>query len=371
VLPAHLVFAEQPGGRGVALPLPAAGAADVEVEGLGQLGGVRQDAVLPLASVTKLMTALLVLKDHPLAPGEQGPAITVTAAEASAYRAELAAGDSVAAVETGEQLTELQALEALLVPSADNVADILAIWDAGSVPAFVHKMNAEAAKLGLGHTHYADTSGLDPASAGTAADMVRLAGYVMADPVLRQIVSLPEVTLPVAGTVSNYDTALGHDGIVGIKTGNTPQAGGNFVFASKKLVQGRTFTVVGAVFDQGGRQPLQAALDEAERLSAAALSRIHEVTVLPAGTKVIQLKALWGAATTAVTGEAVRAIGIPGESARAAVELLPETARLHHARAGERLGSVEVSFPDGAASVPVVTTAPLGRAPLTWRLSRL
>lgn len=354
----------------VPLPLPAAGAADVAVEGYGQLGGTNQEAVLPLASVAKLMTALIVLKDHPLAPGEQGPLLSVSASDAATYAAEVAADDSVVKVEAGEQLSEFQALEALLVPSADNMADILATWDAGSVGAFVAKMNAEARALGLLATHYVDPAGLDPSSAGTAADMVRLASYVMAVPVLREIVAMPQVTLPVAGTVYNYDTVLGHDGIIGIKTGSTPEAGGNFVFAARRSLYGRTFTVLGAVLDQGGTQPLQSALDEAERLCAAAFSHITEVTILPAGAKVVAVDSPWGSKTVAVTSRSVQALGVAGETAAVKVQMAPSAARLHSVKAGEQLATVRVSFPGGTADVPALAVSGLQPAPLTWRLSR-
>ena len=367
VLPGHRVVS----GRPPALPLPSQGAADVEVEGVGQLGGVRAGAELPLASVTKLMTALLVLKDHPLALGQQGPEITVSAAEASAYAADVAADDSVVRVAAGERVSEFQALEALLIPSADNMADILAAWDSGSVARFVQRMNAQASKLGLRQTHYADPDGLDPASAGSAADMVRLASYVMAVPVLRHIVAMPEVTLPLAGTVNNYDTDIGHDGIVGVKTGNTSEAGGNFVFAAQRAVGGREFTVLGAVLDQGGQQPLQAALDEAERLSASAFSQIREVTVLPAGTSVLRLETPWGGRGAAATERPVDALGVTGEAVRLHAELTRATSRLRSVKAGQLLANVAVSFPGGSETVPAVATARVAPASLGWRLGRI
>lgn len=367
VLPVHAVTSGNP----PALPLPAQGSADVEVEGIGQVGSVRASEPLPLASVTKLMTALVVLKDHPLSLGQQGPVITVTPAQAAAYSADVAQQDSVAAVAAGEQLSELQALEALLVPSADNVAVILADWDAGSVGAFVGKMNAEARQLGLSATHFADPAGLNPNSAGSAADMVRLAGYVMTQPVLRQIVAMPQVTLPVAGTVYNYDYALGHDGIVGIKTGSTPQAGGNFVFAAQKTLDGRSFTVLGAVLNQGGRQPLTSALDEGERLSMAAFASITRVTVLPEGTKVLTLRAPWGPEAVALTTRAVSTLGIPGEATSERVELAAGASHLHSARTGERLGTLEISFPGGTAKVPVAVSGNVAPAPVSYRLGRV
>src|ERR1035441_5651964 len=113
-----------------------------------------------MASVTKVMTAVIVLQDHPLGNGS-GRSFTMTAADHAAWIAAIENGDSTLDVVAGERLTERQLLEALLIPSADTIADCLARWDAGSIPAFVRKMNAMAAKLRLAHPHYADASGRD------------------------------------------------------------------------------------------------------------------------------------------------------------------------------------------------------------------
>jgi serine-type D-Ala-D-Ala carboxypeptidase (penicillin-binding protein 5/6) len=120
-------------GRKPHLAWPVSGQAAVTIRGIGSLGTsgpVRTPQ--PIASLAKVMTGYLILADHPLAAGRPGPTLTVAAAEAGAYQAELAANESLIPVRAGERLTERQALEALLLPSADNVAQILARWDAGS-----------------------------------------------------------------------------------------------------------------------------------------------------------------------------------------------------------------------------------------------
>ena len=73
-------------------------------------------------------------------------------------------------------------LEAMLTQSANDVAYSLAIWDAGSLPAFVAKMNALAISLGATSTHYVDASGYDPSSQSTASDVLRVAAAAMLDP---------------------------------------------------------------------------------------------------------------------------------------------------------------------------------------------
>ena len=145
-------------GTKKAIPWPAHGQARVEVAGVGLIGRSGGNPAVPIASVTKVMTAYTVLRDHPLAIGQNGPLIVVSRAEAKAYPGYVRRGESRVKVKAGERITERQALQALLLPSANNMAAILARWDAGSVPAFVRKMNANAAALGMVSTHYADAT---------------------------------------------------------------------------------------------------------------------------------------------------------------------------------------------------------------------
>ena len=126
-----------------------------------------------------MMTALVILRDRPLRPGEPGPSVTFAAADVTDWAQQKAAGNSVVEVREGERMTEFQLLEALLVPSGDNIADRLARWDAGSISAFVARMNRTAAGWNLASTHYADASGVDPGSASTATDQAELAERLM------------------------------------------------------------------------------------------------------------------------------------------------------------------------------------------------
>lgn len=360
-------------GSRPSLPVPSQGTTDVAVEGLGTLATHDPGKEVPLASITKLVTALVVLAHHPLGIGEQGPQITVPASIASAYPAEAAAHDSVIKLTAGEHLSELQCLEAMLVPSADNVADLLAIWTAGSQSAFVSEMNAEAAALGLHHTHFADPAGLSYASVGSAADMVRLGRVVMSKPLLEQIVAMPQVDLPLAGLVYNYDYDLGRDGIVGIKTGSTVDGGGDFLWAARRKLHGREVTVIGAVLAQFGKNELQTALDAAKSLSVAAFSDLHQVSLLQPGRTVVRISTPWGSSTRAVTTRGVSALGYSGEQVTAVARLDGAAGGGRLAaplRSGEQVASVEVELPSGAVTVPATTVGPVVRPSISWRLER-
>src|SRR5439155_16088215 len=124
----------------------------------------------PVASTAKVMTALLILEHHPLAVGDQGPALTLAQEDVRRYQQAVAQDESAVAVRAGESISELQLLEGLLVPSANNFAEILARWDTGTLPAFVASMNARADALGMKSTHFDDASGFSDRTTSTAAD---------------------------------------------------------------------------------------------------------------------------------------------------------------------------------------------------------
>jgi serine-type D-Ala-D-Ala carboxypeptidase (penicillin-binding protein 5/6) len=234
---------------------PADGVSAAEVSGGQLLLGPGADRPVPIASVAKVMTAYVVLHDHPLSAGGSEPSepqIVVEPSEAAAYPAEVSAGESVVPVQAGEVLTERQALEALLLPSADNVAWILARWDAGSLGAFVERMNAVARQLGMTSTHYTDPSGLAASTTSSAADQVRLGIAAMAQPALAALVGQSSAVIPVAGTVDNLNRLLGEDGIVGLKTGSTSAAGGCVLLAARSDAGHRRSLIVVAVLGQPG-----------------------------------------------------------------------------------------------------------------------
>ena len=259
---------EQGGAPGEALHgmvWPADGQAAVRIGGSQIHAGPNQHAA-PIASVAKVMTAYLVLRDHPLRPGQDGPTITLTDAEVADAERRRQQGESVVSVAAGERLTELQALQALLLPSANNIAAVLARWDAGSVERFVARMNETARALGMTHTRYTDPGGFDDATVSTAVDQVRIVDRAMGLPVFASIVAMPSVTLPVAGTVYNTNTLLGYDGFVGVKTGSTAAAGGCFAFRAVRWIDGERTTITGVVLGQSGDDRVAAAFAAADAM---------------------------------------------------------------------------------------------------------
>jgi D-alanyl-D-alanine carboxypeptidase (penicillin-binding protein 5/6) len=353
-------------GPAPAVPWPKSGQAALSVEGLGSLGTSGGSNPVPIGSVTKVMTAYVILTEHPLHRGEQGPKLTVSAEQAAAYPGELARGESVVAVVAGAVFTERQALEAVLVPSANNMARILAAWDAGSVEAFVARMNDAAAALGMTDTHYTDASGLDPDTVSTAVDQVILARKAMRLPAFAEIVAQKTVTLPVAGTVQNYNSLVGRDGVVGIKTGSTDEAGGCLVFAAVVKVDGRRISIVGAVLGQpGANTPVQ--LDRVFRATrplvrtAAAAIAVHPI--VRAGDQVATVRGPLGTGTTINAAKDLTVVGWPGMRVRLDVDIPAVPARLP---AGAEHGRVIAVAGEGTPIATALRTGVRLEPPSTW-----
>jgi serine-type D-Ala-D-Ala carboxypeptidase (penicillin-binding protein 5/6) len=280
---------------------PVDGQAAVQIgESRVQAGPNQHPAAI--ASVAKVMTGYLVLRDHPLRLGEDGPTITLTDVDVADTDRRRGQGESVVSVATGEQLTELQALQALLLPSANNIAAVLARWDAGSANRFAARMNAAARSLGMTHSRYTDPSGYDDATVSTAADQVRIVDLAMRLPVFASIVATPSTTLPVAGTVLNTDTLLGHNGFVGVKTGSTAAAGGCFAFRAIRWIDGKRTTITGVVLGQPDHDQIAAGLAAADamvdRIAGHSRRRVRPMPDLPQRTLHARQRAGVDAVTT-------------------------------------------------------------------------
>ncbi|SNT64587.1 D-alanyl-D-alanine carboxypeptidase (penicillin-binding protein 5/6) [Asanoa hainanensis] len=357
-------------GKTPKLPWPKSGQGVIAVSGLGTLGAFGGEKPVPIASVTKVMTAYVILAEHPIGAGEQGETLTVSAEQAARYPAERARGESLVEVEAGEEITVRQALQAVLLPSANNMARILAAWDAGSVDAFVDKMNATAEELGMADTHYTDPSGLDPDTVSTAKDQVILATKAMALPAFAEIVKQKTATIPVAGEVKNYNELVGHNGVVGIKTGSTDEALGCLVFAAVVTVAGRKLTVVGAVLGQPGAQTPEQ-LDRVFSVTRTVLKSTTKTlaphTLVEAGRDVATVHGPLGTGTTLRTAEKLEVIGWPGLKVKVEAQLPVVPSQI---AAGTEHGQLSIQAGTGKATKTALRTSTDLVPPSIWQRIR-
>jgi serine-type D-Ala-D-Ala carboxypeptidase (penicillin-binding protein 5/6) len=349
----------------VVLPWPTTGQAAVAVPSVGIDVTSGSETPVPIASLTKIMTAYVILHDHPLGPTQNGPRITMGQADVDDFDNDTVEDEANAQVTMGEVLTERQLLEGLLVHSANNFADTLASWDAGSIPAFVAKMNATAAQLGMDHTHYADPSGFDEGSQSTAGDLLKVAGLDMENPTFAGIVRMSSVTLPVAGTISTYTPWLGFQGVIGVKSGFTTAAGGCDIVAVMRTVHGRSTLVLSAVTGQTGPDVLLVAGYIALNLADHATTFIHATPLVRAGQVVAHVSVAGHtvAATAAKTGDVLSWPGV-----RADQVLVDGNAIVAGAKKGRRVGSVVIALGTQRVVVPVALRGDLPKPTLLQRL---
>lgn len=352
-----------PAAAAAELAWPGYGQAAVAASGYGVLAANGSDTPAPIASVAKIATALTILHKYPLKPGELGPTITLAQADVDSYQYYVANGGSVVQVASGEQISEYQALVALLLPSANNMADSLAIWAYGSTDAYLAAANAYMKSLGLTKTTLADASGFSPNTVSTAKDLAILALAGMNDPVLAGIVSQKSADVPVAGTIINTNFLLGSRGIVGIKTGNTTEAGGCFMFAKAANPGGQALTIVGAVMNAPN---LATAMKDAASLADSAENNFRLVRVVSAGDKLAGYKTKWGASSYAVAQTNLSLLLWQSQTISVASSISPlSTGGSDHAA----LGTLKASAGANSVSVPLISSSALKKAPLSWRLT--
>ncbi|MFG3095584.1 D-alanyl-D-alanine carboxypeptidase [Streptomyces sp. NPDC048202] len=353
------------------IPWPADGQGAMDVQGIGSFGSSGSGKPVPIASVAKVMTAYLILRDHPLKSGAEGPKISID----KAAQAQSKAGqESTVDVTEGDKITQREALEGVLIASANNVARLLARWDAGSEKAFVAKMNAAAKGLGMSGTTYTDPSGLTNSTVSTAVDQVKLAKAAMTQPAFREVAAMMSYTDYKGTYHSNWNQLVGHNNVVGIKTGTTTSALGNLVFAAKQEVGGETRMIIGAVL----RQPpskrdnsiLSAAMDSSDALIRAGQGALKSETVLKKGTVVGYVDDGLGGETPVEITEDVKAAGWAGLK----VKLSFTSGTIPHtAKAGTEVGSLTVGDGSsaGAVKVPVALRADLAEPGLGAKLTRV
>ena len=301
-----LTDATAPASAPATLATPGAGRSAIGIAGSGTaLGSSGDDTSVPIASITKTITALVVLDAHPIAAGEDGPGITMTDADAQILADTIAVQGSWTSVYPGQTLTERQVLEVMLLESANNYSVTLVNWAFGSVSAYVDAANTWLAAHGLTDTAVVDSSGLDPRSRSSTSDLLRIGGMVLADPVLSSIVGTATEVLPQIGEIQNTNRALGQLGIDGVKTGTTDEAGRCLLFAAPYTApDGQTRQLVGVVLGAPDEDTLYLSVLS---LLQSAEAGFQQLDLVDAGAVVGEYTTEWGASADVVTASALSA----------------------------------------------------------------
>ncbi|MEU5917150.1 serine hydrolase [Streptomyces sp. NPDC047141] len=360
------------GGGKLAMPWPGEGQGAVEVEGVGSMGLYGAQKPAPIASVTKTMTAYVILRDHPIKGKQQGPEITIDKKAADQAGA---THESTAQVKEGQTYTEKELLQLLMIPSANNVARLLARWDAGSEAAFVEKMNAAAKELGMSQSTYTDPSGLLDSTMSTPRDQLKLAKAVMQYDVFREIVNMPNLTVDgIPGRIENNNTILLEDGVNGIKTGSSTPAGGNLLWSANTVVDGKNRRVLGIVMGAKNAKILNDKLDLAISYSLKLIQQAQKDVTSTAVVKKGQLLGYvddgLGGRTPVVATKELKAVGWPGLEVE--LELTDGGKAVPHSgKAGDIVGQVSIGTGAGKVSSPVALSADLAEPGFDKKLTRV
>jgi D-alanyl-D-alanine carboxypeptidase (penicillin-binding protein 5/6) len=317
----------------------------------------------PMASITKIITTLVVLSVKPLSVGEQGPLITFTASDVAMYSKYLAEDGSVQPVAVGESLSQLQVNEVMLVASANNYAESYATWAFGSQAKFLTAARAWLTANGLTHTTIADTCGMDPGSTSTASDLVALGKLALANPVVAGIVSTQTLSsVPEVGILHNSNDLLGVSGVDGIKTGTLVNVGSNLLFSTDLTFGSRTVTVIGVILGSINKATLDAAV---KALLASVKNGFHDVTLSTAGQSFASYSTPWDSTSQAVATKNESVLVWGNTPISTTVRAKP----MSLAKAGSAAGSVTFAVGKTTIVVPLALKQPMSDPGALWRLS--
>jgi len=351
-------------GVAAAPVFPSYGASAIGAVGWdGVLGSAGSSAPQPMASITKIVTAFVVLQKKPLTGAEQGPTITLDARDVSyvqRYRSQLG---KVIDMQVGERFSEREMLEIALIESANNYATSLAVWAYGSEEAYVAAAQKWTAAHGLTGTHIDDTCGMSSASQSTATDLVKLGKMALDDPVIAQITSTKKMTIDGVGEIDNTNKLLGHSGVDGLKTGTLYTYGANLLFSADWRIGGRTITVVGAVLGGGDGKIVNA---DVRALLASTKKGFHAVTLTDKGAGFASWSTVWGQRAQAVATKKATVVVWSSTPISAKVE----TQRIGVAAIGTQVGTVTYTIGSGTkVVVPLGLSKAIADPGPWWRLS--
>lgn len=295
----------------VALALPAEGASAISISGADQYLGANAsgiwatsgtDEVRSIASITKLITALVVLEAKPLADAnDPGPTITFDKAAHDLYDKYYVMGATIAAMPTGIKMSLRSALAMMLVPSASNYAEAVSTWAFGSQSRFLSATREWLAANGLTGTTIVEPTGISSRNTSTPSDLIKLGKIAAANPAIAAIVASGSVSVPGAGVMTNTNSLLGGSGITGLKTGNLGENTYNLLYSATLHVGvTESFTVIGVILGGSSREAVNA--DVVELLDSIR-GGFHDVPLAERGQEVGSYSTPWGSTARMIVAE--------------------------------------------------------------------
>lgn len=331
----------------------------------GILASSGGDAAVPMASISKLVTAMVILNAKPLGSAtDPGPTITFDKTDHDLYDRYYVLNATIAAMPTGSSMSEHNALEAMLVVSACNYAEAMADWAFGSQSAFLSATKKWLAANGLTHTTMVDSTGIDARNTSTPSDLIALGKLAMASPTLTEIVAKTGLDVPFLQGMPSTNTLLGTDGVNGIKTGTLDGSGSDLLYSAIVGVAGldRPLTIVGVMLGGASRESVNS---DVTNLIASLKAGFHEVPVAEDGEVVGTYSTPWGAHAQMVLGSS----GSVFTYSNTQISSTLTTTTLKTGNDGEKVGSVTWTAGTSTVTVPVVLRGRITPPSPWWRLT--
>ncbi|WP_403025097.1 D-alanyl-D-alanine carboxypeptidase family protein [Salinibacterium sp. GXW1014] len=359
---ATLVDAPAPTAAAAELAWPSSTAVGIGAVGFdGVLAATGSTEALPMASITKVITALTVLERHPITVDDHGPVITFTSKDLAHFGSYQARGATVKPVQAGMQLTQYEAMQAMLLPSAANYTLSLVEWAFGDEATFVAAAQDWIASHGLDNTTLVEPTGLSPQNRSTVSDLIRLGKIALEDPVIAEIVATPQVYFDGAGVLENSNKILGTYGVDGIKTGTLPEAGACLLFSADLEIGSSTVTLVGVALG-GELHAIQ--YPQIQSLIQTVEAGFQEIALTEEGQSFGGYSTVWGDNAPVVAGEAKKALVWADTPISVAVHTEPVVT----AAAGTQVGTATYTVGQDVLEVPLVLAEAIDDPGPAWRL---
>jgi D-alanyl-D-alanine carboxypeptidase (penicillin-binding protein 5/6) len=318
----------------------------------------------PMASISKLITALVVLDAKPLADAnDEGPTITFGKADHDLYDKYYVMGATIAPMPIGTSMSERQALAAALIPSASNYAEAVSTWAYGSQGAFVSAARRWLAANGLTGTTLVEPTGMSERNTSTPTDLIALARLAAANPTIAAIAATPSMALPGAGMVHNTNGLLGTEGITGLKTGNLGYGTYNLVYtASMDVGIGQPLQVVGVVLGDNTREGVD---NDVRGLLSSIREGFHHVPVATHSQQVGEYRTPWGSTAKIVIAQ--EASILTWSDTPITVAMQTTTPKTY--TDGEEVGTITWTAGPQTTSIPLVVEGSVEPPDDWWRLT--
>lgn len=338
---------------------PTTGSAAVGIQGMTPVASTASAG--EIASISKVVSVMMVLDELPLKVGEQGPSFAFTLADAREFWRYRSMDQSSLDVPVGGSLTEYQMLQGVMLGSANNYIDRLAkeIW--GSQRGFAEASAKWLSDRGIEGVTLASPSGFSEANVAPPAALIQIAELAMANPVFAEIVATRSADIPGAGVVTNTNQMLDDPGVVGVKTGTLTRW---HLLTAKDVAFGDTTvrlytSVLGQV---GNTERLDATR---QLLSEMETTLAEQPPSVPSRTVVGRVSTEWGDRVDVVTDADARVLLWNGSDASATTSFSLGDKR----SAGAEVGTLTVEGPIGTATASVSLADDITQPSAWWRLT--